>query len=67
MATTSLSHCNKDSYYHPKIHYLTEGFKSHQSAKQYFYQLNAFLKYLCSRPNDDNELAKLSKERTGGD
>ena len=38
-----------------------------QRSKQYFYQLNAIPKYLCLRPNDDNELAKLSKGRTGGD
>ena len=47
---------NKDPYYHPKIHYVTEGLKSSQSARQYFFQFNAFLRFLgynvTSRPGD---------------
>jgi hypothetical protein len=46
---------NKDAYYHPKLHYVTEGLKSNQSAKQYEYQFNAFLRYLGLNPNPDDK------------
>lgn len=41
-----LGQWNKNAYYHPKIHYVTEGLKSSQSARQYLFQFNAFLKFL---------------------
>jgi integrase len=48
---------NRDAYYHPKIHYVIEGHKSNQTAKQYQYQFNAFLRYLGLNPNPDDKEA----------
>jgi hypothetical protein len=62
-STTSTSYWNKDSYYQPKIHHVTEGLKSKQSARQYLYQFNAFLKYLGLKPNDDSDLLQLLKRQ----
>jgi hypothetical protein len=44
--TPALQWHNKNPYYHPKIHYVTQGLKSSQSARQYLFQFNAFLKFL---------------------
>ena len=56
-STNTHTHWNKDSYYHPKLHYVTEGLKSNQSSKQYEYQFNAFLRYLGLNPNPDDKEA----------
>ena len=56
-ATNTQTHWNKDSYYHPKLHYVTEGLKSNQSSKQYEYQFNAFLRHLGLNPNPDDKEA----------
>src|SRR5919106_1238221 len=62
-STTSISYWTKDTYYQPKIHHVTEGLKSKQSARQYLYQFNAFLKYLGLKPNDDSDLLQLLKRQ----
>ena len=56
-STNTHTHWNKDSYYHPKLHYVTEGLKSNQSSKQYEYQFNAFLRYLGLNSNPDDKEA----------
>jgi integrase len=67
MATTTHTaitpHWNKDSYYRPKIHYVTEGLKSSQSARQYQYQFSAFLKYL-GITTDESDLVQLRKRES---
>ena len=55
--TPTHTHWIKDSYYHPKLHYVTEGLKSNQSSKQYEYQFNALLRHLGLNPNPDDKEA----------
>jgi hypothetical protein len=57
--SSSKSTWNKDSFYHPKIHYVTEGVKSVQGAKQYEWQFNAFLKHYGLQDGRDEDLRLL--------
>ncbi len=59
---TTTPHWNKDPYYHQKIHYVTEGHKSSQSASQYMYQFNAFLKYLGISTGESDVAQFLKKD-----